>query len=59
MSSPVYWLTFAIAFAAPVMVSGVRQAPAKTVSICASVTLPEPGKCTYLTVRGFKVSVCR
>jgi hypothetical protein len=59
MSSRVYWLSFAIASGALVMISGVGPAPAKTVNVCASVTLPAPGKCTYLRVRGFKVRVCR
>ncbi len=59
MSSPVNWLTFFIAFVALVMLSGVGPAPARTVNVCASVTLPAPGKCTYLRVRGFKVRVCR
>ena len=59
MSSPAYWLIFVTAFVALVMLSGVGPAPAKTVNVCASVTLPAPGKCTYLKLRGFKVRVCR
>ena len=59
MSSPVYRLTFFTAFVALVMLSGAGPAPARTVNICASVTLPAPGKCTDLKVRGFRVRVCR
>ena len=59
MSSPRVWLTFVIASIALVMLSGVGRAPARTVNVCASVTLPAPGKCTFLRVRGFKVRVCR
>mgnify|MGYP000097046663 CR=1 FL=1 len=54
-----YWLMCAIAVLLLALFAGVKQAPAKTVSVCVSVKLPTPGKCSYLTVRGYKVRVCR
>lgn len=59
MNGTTYWLVCAIAVLLLVVMTGVKQAPAKTVNVCASVKLPAPGKCSYLTVHGFKVRVCR
>ena len=59
MNSTTYWLTCAIAVLLLVLMTGVKKAPAKTVNVCVNVNLPAPGKCTYLTVRGFKVRVCK
>lgn len=59
MNSTSYWLMCALAVLLLALFAGVKQAPAKTVNVCASVKLPAPGKCSYLTVHGFKVRVCR
>lgn len=59
MNGTTYWLVCAIAVLLLVVMTGVKQAPAKTVNVCTSIKLPAPGKCTYLTVRGYKVRVCR
>lgn len=42
-----------------ILPAGAKQAVAKRVKVCADVRLPAPGKCNYLTVRGFKVRVSR
>ncbi len=59
MTGPVFWLVFIIALLSLIMLGGISPAHAKTVKVCAAVTLPAPGKCTYLTLRGYRVRVCR
>lgn len=50
-------MMFRIAVAAAFLMTA-SFAQARTVNVCTSIKLPAPGKCTYLTVRGFKVRVC-
>ena len=59
MSNGFFWPTVIAVIVALIAVAVVgQQAQAKRVKVCADVKLPASGKCTYLTVRGYKVRVC-
>lgn len=38
--------------------AGVKKSPAEEVKVCATITLPEKGKCITRTIHGYKVRVC-
>ena len=59
MNNTTYWLVCAIAVLLLVIATGVKQAPAKTVSVCASIKLPAQGKCVHFTKNGYRVRVCK
>ena len=59
MSNGFFWPSIITVIVALIAVAVAGQsAAAKRVKVCADVKLPAAGKCSYLTVRGYKVRVC-
>jgi len=59
MNATTFWLVITIGLLLLVLASGVKQAESKTVKVCVSIQLPQPGKCRYFVHKGYRVRVCK
>ena len=59
MNNPTFYIALAFTILILALAAGISQAPAKTVSVCASIKLPATGKCVHFTKNGYRVRVCK
>jgi hypothetical protein len=58
MNIPVHWWWLIVATLIALAFLARHKVEAKSVKVCATVTLPAPGKCITRRIHGYKVRVC-